>query len=280
MIAPQSRQPAAPALTVALLRQFTLRHWGLFPARTILLLLLLALGIAVFLSMRLASRAAVSSFSNFAGILAHQSDAVISSPAGPMPEAILDSLRAQCRLAGQPPGPVEIIPVVETLCAQTPSADATQIGARNSFSLVGVDLVALQNFAIQAQLDSRWFGPKKEEAAAPPGENSPENLLQKNNAVFCSSILAQRLKLHPGDLLRVVLNDREVALEIAGIIPGRADQPAAPAGLLIMDLPALQALSGKIGLLDRVELIFPKTLKAGPQREALLTQLRTALGPN
>ncbi len=279
MIAPQSHQAPSPPITGALLRQFTLRHWFLFPARTILLLLLLALGIAVFLSIRLANRAAVSSFSNFAGILAHQSDAVISSPAGPLPEAVLDGLRAQCRLPGLALAPVEIIPIVETLCAEPPSADATQIGSRSTFSLVGVDLVALQNLAIEAQLDTRWFGPRKEGTTSPTTENSAENLLQKKNAVFCSSTLAQRLKLQPGDALRVVLNDQEVALQIAGIIPSRADQPNAPASLLIMDLPALQALSNKEGLLDRVELIFPKALKGSLMREQILTQLRTALGP-
>ena len=274
------RPPTTPSLTGPLLRQFTFRHWRLFPSRSLLLLLLLSLGIAVFLSIRLANRAAVSSFANFTDVLTRQSDLILSSPSGPLPEAILDTLRERCQLPQLPSAHIEIVPVVETICAQPRTDAANQIGSRSTFTLLGVDLVALQNFAADAHLDSSWLDQNNATQPSNGNKNSIGNLLHKNNAVFCSSTLAQRLALHVGSLLPIVLNDREVQLEIVGIIPHRADQPDAPAGLLVMDLPALQTLSDKTGLLDRVELIFPRALKKGPQREQLIDQLRTSLAPN
>jgi len=282
MIPPSTplRPPASPSLTGALLRQFTLRHWRLFPSRSLLLLLLLSLGIAVFLSIRLANRAAVSSFTNFTEVLTRQSDLILSSPAGPLPEAILDTLRARCKLPQLISAHLEIVPVVETICAQPQSNEANQIGSRSTFTLLGVDLVALQNFAAEAHLDTSWAGQKNASEPSAPNSNSLEDLLHKNNAAFCSSALAQRLSLQVGSLLSVILNDREVQLEIVGIIPHRADQPSPPAGLLVMDLPALQTLSDKVGLLDRIELFFPTALKKGPLREQLVEQISTALAPS
>ena len=282
MIPPSTplRPLSSPSLTGAMLRQFTLRHWRLFPSRSLLLLLLLSLGIAVFLSIRLANRAAVSSFTNFTEVLTRQSDLILSSPAGPLPETVLDTLRERCKFPQLPSAHIEIVPVVETICAQPQSDDANRIGSRPTFTLLGVDLVALQNFAAEAHLDTSWAGQKNAAAPSSTNPNSLEDLLHKNNAAFCSSALAQRLSLQVGSILPVILNDREVQLEIVGIIPHRADQPAPPAGLLVMDLPALQTLSDKAGLLDRVELFFPPSLKKGPLREQLVEQISTALAPS
>ena len=75
---------SVPLLTF-LLRHFTLRHWRLAPKQSALLVLILALGVSVFVAVRLANRAAVSSFSNFTDTLTGQSDWVIESPTGSFP---------------------------------------------------------------------------------------------------------------------------------------------------------------------------------------------------
>ena len=72
---------ALPTIAL-LLRRFTLRHWRAAPRSTALQVLILALGIAVFFSIRLANRAAVGSFENFTGLLSQSSDWQISATAG------------------------------------------------------------------------------------------------------------------------------------------------------------------------------------------------------
>ncbi len=267
-------EPSVP-VTGALLRQFTLRHWIQQPVRALLLLLLLSLGVAVFLSIRLANRAAVASFTNFAGVLTQQVDASIAAPAGALPESVLDQLREINSGFSE----IEFVPVVEVVCAPPRQGTDSRIGARATFTLLGVDLVALQNFAAEQKMDRLWFDQKmvNSQGRKEALQTGLDSMLQRSDVVFCSERLAIRDGLDLGSSLSLVINDRTVALEIVGLIPGRADQPDSPTSLLVMDLPALQHLSGKQGLLDRVECIFPKSARAGAAREALLEKLQAAV---
>jgi len=261
-----------------LLRQFTLRHWRGQPLRALLLVLLLSLGVAVFLSIRLANRAAVASFTNFASVLSTQADATIGAPAGLLPDSVLETLRQNMAVKGTDiSAGMELIPIVEVVCAPPRSGEDGGIGARGSFTLIGVDLVALQNFAADQKMERRWFE-EASQADEQNGGGALGRLLGRRNAVYCSGKLAAKEGLRVGSLLVLVVNDQPVSLEIAGIIPGRSDQPESPAGLLVMDLPALQELSGKVGLLDRIECLFPKGARQGASRDALLTRLRAAVG--
>ena len=74
------------------------------------LVLILALGVAVFFAVRLANRAAVANFQNFTDILTAESDGVLTAPAGSLPETVLLELRQQLD-----PEPVQLVPVLETL---------------------------------------------------------------------------------------------------------------------------------------------------------------------
>ncbi len=263
-----------------LLRRFTWRHWKGQPLRSLLLLLLLSLGVAVFLSIRLANRAAVASFTNFAGVLSQQADATIAAPAGLLPETVLEELRRKTAVRGSDAlAGLELIPIVETVCAPPRTGEDSRMGTRASFTLIGVDLVALQNFAAQQKFDRRWFDQKVEgaEKNGMDGEQALVRLLTRSNAVFCSAKLAAREGLQVGSTLVAVVNDQAVTFEIAGVIPGRADQPESPAGLLVMDLPALQVLTGKVGGFDRIECLFPSAAREGANREILLERLRRAV---
>ncbi|HMO65809.1 MAG TPA: hypothetical protein PKE47_11425, partial [Verrucomicrobiota bacterium] len=75
-------------MTALLLRRFTLRHWRQAPGQSALLVLVLALGVAVYFSVRLANRAAVASFRHFTELVAAASDWVIQAPAGDLPEDV------------------------------------------------------------------------------------------------------------------------------------------------------------------------------------------------
>ena len=81
-----------PVLSL-LLRRFSLRHARLAPRATALLVGILALGVAVFVSIRLANRAAVSSFTHFTDTLTGQSDFIVQAPTGTLPESVLRELR-------------------------------------------------------------------------------------------------------------------------------------------------------------------------------------------
>ena len=256
-----------------LLRRFTLRHWRAALRATALQLLILALGIAVFFSIRLANRAAVSSFQNFTGLLAQSTDWQISAPAGDLPVSVLGELRDALGDT-----PVEIIPVVETTAAKPREQKEEAIGSRPTFHLLGLDLVALQNLASAADNDRQWFD-QTSAGTNYAGGNQFWNLLQKTNAVFISAALAQKAQLQMGDNLRVVIDENVVQLAVAGLIPTAPARPKPPENLLVMDLPALQRLAHRDGKLNRVEFVVPAGPDFEARREALHAQL-VALGKN
>jgi putative ABC transport system permease protein len=262
----------SPAALGLLLRRFTLRHWRTAPRTTALQIFILALGIAVFFSIRLANRAAVASFQNFTGLLAQQSDWQISAPAGELPVSVLGEIRDA--LGGEP---VEILPVVETTGTRPPQKTEEHIGAREQFSLLGLDLVAVQNLASAADNDHGWFDQKS--SAKNFGVNDLWTLLQKTNAVFISAAFAQKNHLQIGDTFPVVIDENVVPLEIAGLIPTSPARPAPPENLLVFDLPVLQRLAHREGKLDRVEFIVPESAGAESRRASLREKL-VSLGQN
>jgi putative ABC transport system permease protein len=108
------------SLIPLLLRRFTLRHWWAAPKQSAVLVLILALGVAVFVSIRLANRAAVASFTRFTDTLTGQSDWIVQARAGTLPESVLPEIREALDAA-----PVHIIPVVEATASRPATPEET-----------------------------------------------------------------------------------------------------------------------------------------------------------
>lgn len=247
--------------------RFAWRHWRRSPVSSILLLLILAIGVAAFFSIRLANRAAVASFQNFTDLVTSQSDGLITAPVGTLSETVLPELR---QMFGNQP--VNLVPVLETT-AVAPSRDEHQtIGSRPTFQLLGLDLPALANLASQQDNGPGWFG-SATTGKTDQSENNFSPVLRNSFSVFISAALAKRDQLKSGSPLPLVINDHPVTLCVAGVIPADPRQPAAPASLLIMDLPALQQLTDKPGQFDRVEFV----LEDGPHRAAQWQQIKKKL---
>jgi putative ABC transport system permease protein len=254
---------SVPTLTL-LVRRFTLRHWFGALRQTSLQILILALGIAVFFSIRLANRAAVTSFQNFTGMLNQESDWQIAAPAGLLPVSILGELRAAFGAA-----PVNIIPVLETTAARPRKNLEEQIGSRETFRLLGLDLVSLADLAPAPNPDHGWFG----QSAAGGNGQKFWNILQNPVAVFISAALAEKQGLKIGGHLPLVIDDQIVELEVVGQIPDAPNRPAAPDNLLVMDLPALQHIAHRDGKISRIEFTVP----AGPGVEMRRARLHDQL---
>jgi len=237
-----------------LFRRFSLRHWRMAPGQNALLIFILALGVGVFIAIRLANRAAVASFSNFTDTLIGQSDWIIEAPSGNLPESVLPELRAALGTR-----PVIMIPVVESTAA-IPLRNS-QGYERKAYTLLGVDLIGISNLpAARAAVGHLSSGQGDFWAA-----------FRSSNRVWVPSDLAGRKNL------RLLIEDQVVTLPIAGAIQPTPGTPAPPDSLIIMDLPDLQALSGKLGRLDRVE--FAAAPGPGIQeRRTELGELLTHLG--
>lgn len=251
-----SAPAAAPvSLLRLLLLRFTLRHWRHAFGQNILLVLILALGVGVFTAVRLANRAAVSSFTHFTETLTGSSDWIIQAPAGSLPESILPELRdALADLA------VQIHPVIESTATEA-LADSTAPKAtfsRRTYTLLGVDLIGITNLAGQQAAAQSFF---RQDAAVRGAETEPPAtddfwaLFSGGPRLWLSSTFAEKDGTAPA-ALNLIVNERLLALPVAGIIPQVPEGPAAPANLLVLDLPQLQRLVGREGQLDRVEFVL------------------------
>jgi putative ABC transport system permease protein len=206
-----------------------LREWG----RTLLTLAAVGLGVGVFLSIRLANRAAVASFEQFTQGVGQGSDLVLRAEAGPLPEAVVARFRPLSQWGWARP-------VVEGSFARA--------GSLEGFQLLGLDLVGLGAGA--------ETGPASGEPAADArraeATHSFYAVLQDPEAVLIPATLA-REGLAPGDVLAGFIQERPVRLKVAGVLPDLPNRPSLQRNLLVMDLPAAQNMLGREGELDRLE---------------------------
>lgn len=238
-----------------LLRRFSLRHWRSAPGQNAILVLILALGVGVFIAIRLANRAAVASFTNFSETLIGQSDWVIEPAAGDLPDSVLPEIR---RALGA--RPVDIIPVVETTAA-VPLHSAENYYDRTTYSLLGLDLIGLSSLPAARAALGHLSG---------SGASDFWRNWQEPNRVWIPPAL------HEAGWVRLLVEDQFHLLPIAGVLRGGPGAPLPPENLLVMDLPDLQALTHRPGRIDRVEFIAEPGPQLPRRREelgAILTQL-------
>jgi putative ABC transport system permease protein len=254
--------------------RFAWRHWRRAPVSSALLLMILAIGVAAFFSIRLANRAAVASFQNFTDLITSQSDGLITAPVGSLSETILPEIR---ELLGNEP--VNLVPVLEASAVPPRRDDNEALGSRRTFQVLGLDLPALVNLSSQQDNGKGWFG-----AATSGATNDTEKgfspVLRNPFSVFISEALAKRDQLTIGSQMPLILNEHPVELRVAGIIPNDPKQPSAPPNLLIMDLPALQQLTDQSGRLDRVELVLDESPRRTERWVAIKQKLESANPPN
>ena len=194
------------------------RALALEKGRTALALLSVALGVSVFLAIRLANRAAVASFEGFAQGLGTGAELTVRADVGPLEEAALPRLDPLRRDAW-------IRPVLEGTFTRAPRLE--------TFQVLATDLVAAGGGAAPQGLDLGFLDPQ---------------------AVLISRALAAADGLRPGDRLRGFVNGRAAELKVAGVLPEAPNRPTLQRTFLVMDLPAAQALFQRPGQLDRLDL--------------------------
>jgi putative ABC transport system permease protein len=92
-------------------------------------------------------------------------------------------------------------------------------------------------------------------------------------AILISTELAQEYSLAAGDSIQLEINGQHWPATIAGLLEARDDLSArALQGLVLADLSTVQELTGRLGVLERIDLILPQE-----NREALIAELEALL---
>lgn len=216
--------------TRLILERCALRHWRISWRQQVALMLILALGSGVYLAMRLANRAALSGFEQFTSGITRQADYTITGTTGALSESWLREMRDSLAES-----PVHLLPVVEETVMPFVEGRQMEIGSGVTWKLLGTDFVSLLNLR----------------GDAPAGLTGD---VRAAEGVF----VGEKLRKKVGDELRVVLNERVITLKVGGVVVEQPGVPTLPETMLLMDLPAAQAVMQRTEKVDRVEVLVTR----------------------
>lgn len=153
--------------------------------------------------------------------------------------------------------PVTLVPILDATASLPGSGDAADGFDARQVDVVGVDLIAIQNL--------RYARDGRQRLASSFSSFGDGLHVGSSNQVVVTRPLADSLDVGAGDSLPVILGDQVHKVRIAAVVEAEENGiQQIQARLFIMDLPALQALVGQRGWIDRVELFLPDGLPADP----------------
>ena len=233
------------------------RHSWRRPLQSIFLIVGVAIGVAMIVAIDLANGSANRAFAlgteQITGKATHQ---IVGGPDG-VDVAVYTRLRRELGLRLS-------APVVESYVS-VPQLDAQPM------RLLGIDPFAEPPFR-------SYLGggqPQNVASTDPVGSFLTPFLLQKNTVLIGQSV-ADRYGLQPGQELPVRIGARQEVLTIIGLLaPSDELSRRALDGLLIVDISTAQEVLGRIGRLDRIDLI----LSADADGAAQLDDITAILPP-
>lgn len=256
----------------ALVRWLLLRRLALERGRTLLTTLGVALGVAVFVSIRLANHSAMASFADTVDAVTGRANLCVQSASDGFP----DSLFA---IVARHPGVEAAAPVVQVTAlarpggprpGAPPAAGAPAANPwRETLLFLGVDPLAEGPFA--------RFGALAGEDPAGGGAEAlagAMRLLAEPRTVALTRAFADRCRLRVDDTLTVLASGRPVPLVVVRVLGGEALRQVTGGNVALLDVATAQEVFGRAGRLDRADLLV-----APEARERLGRELAAILPP-
>lgn len=207
---------------------------------TLFSLAAIVLGVALGMAVQVVHESALGEFGRGLRTLSGQADLQVVGPRGGFDEAVYARLALRPDIAAASP-------VLEV--------EARLAGRDDSLTVLGVDIFSL------AQVSPRLL---------PRAADGGDRLAAlADDAVFLAEGVGQALGLHPGDPLRVQAGSAELALRVAGDLPGLE----AGRRLAVMDIAGAQWHFGRVGRLTRIDLRLREGFAADTVRAALQADL-------
>jgi len=200
--------------------------------RTLLSVMAVALGIAAVVAIQLADRSAIASFQESVTQITGRANLSIAGLA-PFGEELLP--RAYEAFAGRQ-SEVELSPVVEGVAVEAESREALDV--------LAVDLAtdrAVRDTAVEGIRSVRDM----------------LLLLTDPGSLLVGCRFAARHRLRPGSVVSLIVNDRRRAFRVRGILSETGPGAALAGNIAVMDIAAGQLLFGRLGRLDRIDLVVP-----------------------
>ncbi|MDO9531239.1 MAG: ABC transporter permease [Deltaproteobacteria bacterium] len=232
----------------AWLFRISFSHLAQYPGRTLLGILGIALGTAVYLSISLAAASALQSFQVGVTAVAGQAEWRIQTPGAPLDESLFVKVRRLASVAAAAPAVESVLSLAGV--------------HRGPVLLLGID-----------PFSERPFRDYEFAHAGVLSDTAWTEVLTRPDAVLVSGPLASLLGLKVGDGLAVMVGPRRRALRVAGIFTSRRGLYPLDGAVLLMDIGPAQELLDRVGGLDYIDVIG-----AGPPAE-VQKRLQEALPP-
>jgi putative ABC transport system permease protein len=269
-----------------LLRWITLRHLLEESGRTLLTLAGVALGVAVFLAIRLANASALASFRATVDAVAGRANLQITGGTGGFDEG-------QLLRVSRVPGVHAAAPVVQIAApAPTLSGETLMVLGLDPFSEAGFGRVA------GGQVD---FGPARvpgsllskpafagSAAGRPakagfvwtdpgfnPGAPGWLSLLVSPHPLAITRSLARRYRLRIGSPLVLTAASRNVTCSVRAILDSEELEQAFGGNLVVMEIEDAQSIFGRPNRLDRIDLLVSE-----PARDSVARRIAAILPPD
>ena len=229
----------------------------------------IAVGVATVAAIRLANASVLSSFSDTVDFVAGKAGVTILADGPGIPEATLARL-AWVRRAGATLAPA----ITETAAAGAVDGEVVEV--------LGIDPLAdtaarEYSFAEERRGKENFLegeeGRGKERAAHPS-----LFAIFEENSLLITSAFAKRQGLRAGSSLSLVTNGVERTFRVAAVLHLVGAARAASGSIIFMDLGAAQEAFGKVGRLDRIDVVLPPGLP-GDERARFEEEIRASLPP-
>ncbi len=231
-----------------------LRHFRFEWGKLILSVFGVAIGVAVFVAIRLANTTAYEAFNSTLNAVSGRANLqVLSSDGLGFDERLIKTFRQSKAVEAA-------APVIEQYAQLQDSTGNANNGTGAPLLIFGVDVFAESAFR-DYSFDSNQ-------------EASTDRLrfLLEPDAAIITTTLAAKLHLERGDSLRLIANGKRVALNVIDIIEAEGTASALDGSFVLLDIAAAQEVFDRIGKLDRIDLLVPEEQRK-EIREYLTTQL-------
>ncbi len=201
------------------------------PFRFAITILGVAIGVSVFLSIQLANRQTLMSFSETVDLALGKADAVIVAEGIPFDQKYLDDLQPLAEW-------IRAYPIIRGYGVETGSNEVVEI--------VGTDLMkanGIRDFSLKTK--------RKNLTALLP-------LLLDPRGIILPEKFIPGTHFKPGDPIHLLINGKERKLNVNGILEDKGMAKALTRNFAAMHLLAAQNTFGKIGKLDRIDVEFLK----------------------
>jgi len=233
----------------------------------------IAAGVATMVAIGLANQSVLSSFSETVDAVAGKASLTVLPSGVGIPEAVLERL-AWLRGTGASLAPA----VTETAATGTVDGDVVEV--------LGIDPLndgAVRTYRFRRDpAASARTGSRSVRSAGPDGlegEIRTAFAIFGKDAVLVSEPFARRHGLKTGDTLPLVAAGVERRMRIAAILEAEGPARTAMSSLVVADIATVQEAFGKVGWLDRIDLVLPEGL--APEARARLTEeIRASLPPD